>query len=99
LVRVDLAGDPLVGNKDMVCACDGVGVGRIKVGHSGGRGFRRDGGTDRGKLGGAKVRALLVEVTLDHRRGAGWILADRGPGGRKGREKSQDGRSRGPGTR
>jgi hypothetical protein len=47
LVRVDLTGDPLVGNKDMVCACNRVGVGRSKVGHSGGRGFCCDGGTDR----------------------------------------------------
>jgi hypothetical protein len=60
----------------MVCACDRVGVGRIKVGHSGGWGFRRGGGTDRGKLGGAKVGALLVKVTFDHGRGTRWILAD-----------------------
>jgi hypothetical protein len=78
LVRVDLTGNPLVGNKDMVCACDGGGggVGRVKVRHSGGRWFRRDGGTDRGKLGGAKVRALLVKVALDHGGGTRWILAD-----------------------
>jgi hypothetical protein len=76
LVGVDLTGDPLVGNKDVVCAFTGVGVGRSKVRHSGGRGFRRERGTDRGKLGGAQVRALLVEVTLDHRGGAGWVLAD-----------------------
>jgi hypothetical protein len=76
LVRVDLTGNPLVGNKDMVCACDVVGVGRVKVGHSGGKGFRRDGGTYRGKLGGAKVCALLVEVALDHGGGMRWMLAD-----------------------
>jgi hypothetical protein len=76
LVRVYLAGDALVSSKDMVRACDGVGVGRVKVGHSGGRGCRRDGGTDRGKLGGSKVCALLVEVALDHGGGTRWILAD-----------------------
>jgi hypothetical protein len=76
LVCVDLTGDALVGNEDVVCACDGVGFGRIKGGvRSGWRcrgGWRNDGG----KLGGAKVRALLIEVTLDHRGGAGWVLAD-----------------------
>jgi hypothetical protein len=60
----------------MVCACDRVGVRRIEVGHSDGRGFRRERGTGRGKLGGAQVCALLVEVTFDHRGGAGWVLAD-----------------------
>jgi hypothetical protein len=76
LVRVDLTGNPLVGNKDMVCAGDGVGVRRVEVGRSGSRGFRRERETDRGELGGAQVRALLVEVTLDHRGGARWVLAD-----------------------
>jgi len=84
LVCVDLTGNPLVGNKDMVCACDGVVVGRVKVGHSGSGGFRREGETDRGKLGGAKVCSLLIEVTLDHGRGAGWVLADL-PGGKVGK--------------
>jgi hypothetical protein len=76
LVGVDLPGDPLVGNEDVVCVCNRVGVRRIEVGHSDGRGFRRERGTDRGKLGGAQVCALLVEVTFDHRGGAGWVLAD-----------------------
>jgi hypothetical protein len=76
LVCVDLTGDPLVGNKDMVCACDGVGVGRIKVGLRSVWRCRGGGRNDGGKLGGAKVCSLLIKVTLDHGGGAGWVLAD-----------------------
>jgi hypothetical protein len=53
LVGVDLTGDPLVGNKDMVCACDGVGCGRIKVGLRIGWRCRGCWRNDGEKLGGA----------------------------------------------
>jgi hypothetical protein len=76
LVCVDLAGDALVSSKDLVPACDRWGIGsitvRLRVGWRCRGGWRNN----RGKLGGAKVRLLLVEVTLDHGGGAGWMLAD-----------------------
>jgi len=76
LVRVYLAGDALVSSKDMVRACDWWGIGRITVWLRGGWRCRGGWRNDRGKLGGAKVRSLLVEVTLDHGGRAGWMFAD-----------------------
>lgn len=76
LVCVDLAGNTLVRSEDVVRACDRWGIGRIPVRLVVDGRCRCGRRTDRGKLGGAKVSSLLVEVTLDHGRGAGWMLAD-----------------------